>query len=90
MVNNPLQEIVRGRLGAPGHVHRRDSSAQITTIDSSCDTATTSMHEDMTADRYNLAAAVSAAAASVNKRRRSSLAQVPNLFSPNLRLPASL
>ena len=72
-----MQEIVRGRLGAPGHVHRRDSSAQITTIDSSCDTATTS-HEDVTADRYNIAAAVSAAAASVNKRRRSSLAQVPN------------
>ena len=64
------QEIVRGRLGVP-HVHRRDSSAQITTIDSS-DTATS---EDVT-DRYNLAAAVSAAAASVNKRRRSSLAQV--------------
>ena len=68
------QEIVRGRLGAP-HVHRRDSSAQITTIDSCCasDTTATSV-EDV--DRYNLAAAVSAAAASVNKRRRSSLAQV--------------
>ena len=71
-----FQEIVRGRLGAPGHVHRRDSSAQITTIDSSCDTATTSHEDVVTADRYNLAAAVSAAAASVNKRRRSSLAQV--------------
>ena len=64
------QEIVRGRLGVLPHVHRRDSSAQITTIDSS-DTATS---EDV--DRYNLAAAVSAAAASVTKRRRSSLAQV--------------
>ena len=74
-----MQEIVRGRLGAPGHVHRRDSSAQITTIDSSCDTATTSHEDVVAADRYNLAAAVSAAAASVNKRRRSSLAQVPNV-----------